>query len=248
MTQLKGVFWDVDGTLADTEMHVHRKAFNKAFSYFGLKWYWGEDLYEKLLDIAGGLNRIAFYIKQKNIDIDKNKIKAIHSKKQLFYQQILKEEIIPLRPGVGRLIKELAEHNISQWIVTTSGRKAIDALFVSSLAKYLYCFKGSITYEDVLNHKPKPDAYLKALSMSKLSKNECIVIEDSEIGLMSAKAANLKCIITISPWKKVDRTNFESADCVVNNLGESFSNSKFIIGPASKEGFINFSYLQKIIS
>ena len=35
MTWLKGVFWDVDGTLANTEMEGHRPAFNRAFSDLG---------------------------------------------------------------------------------------------------------------------------------------------------------------------------------------------------------------------
>ena len=36
MNKLKAVFWDVDGTLADTEMCGHRLAFNLAFKDFDL--------------------------------------------------------------------------------------------------------------------------------------------------------------------------------------------------------------------
>ena len=51
MKRLMAVLWDVDGTLADTEMFGHRVAFNKAFSEFGLDWFWDKHLYNKLLQI-----------------------------------------------------------------------------------------------------------------------------------------------------------------------------------------------------
>ena len=49
MLQLKGVFWDVDGTLADTELSGHRIAFNQSFEAYNLKWDWGPDKYIELL-------------------------------------------------------------------------------------------------------------------------------------------------------------------------------------------------------
>ena len=41
--KLKAVFWDVDGTLADSEMEGHRSAYNAAFMEEGLEWHWSED-------------------------------------------------------------------------------------------------------------------------------------------------------------------------------------------------------------
>ena len=40
MEKLDAVFWDVDGTLADTEMFGHRRAFNQAFVKAKIPWYW----------------------------------------------------------------------------------------------------------------------------------------------------------------------------------------------------------------
>jgi len=37
---LKAIIFDVDGTLANTEHDGHLKAFNEAFDYYGLDWYW----------------------------------------------------------------------------------------------------------------------------------------------------------------------------------------------------------------
>tara|TARA_B100000965_G_C18971422_1_gene489907 strand:- start:46 stop:237 length:192 start_codon:yes stop_codon:yes gene_type:complete len=61
MHKLKAVFWDVDGTIADTELCGHRVAFNLAFKDYDLDWNWNETKYLELLKTSGGLNRIIEY-------------------------------------------------------------------------------------------------------------------------------------------------------------------------------------------
>ena len=69
MNKLSAVFWDVDGTIADTELCGHRVAFNLAFKDFDLDWYWNENQYIDLLKISGGLNRIIYYRDEINSDL-----------------------------------------------------------------------------------------------------------------------------------------------------------------------------------
>ena len=59
---LQALFFDVDGTLADTES-AHLAAFNHAFAELGLDWHWDEALYTELLNISGGKERILHYWK-----------------------------------------------------------------------------------------------------------------------------------------------------------------------------------------
>ena len=40
MTYLEGVYWDLDGTIANTELEAHLPAFNFAFNDFNLNWNW----------------------------------------------------------------------------------------------------------------------------------------------------------------------------------------------------------------
>ena len=37
---LKAIIFDVDGTIANTGHDGHLKAFNEAFDFYGLDWYW----------------------------------------------------------------------------------------------------------------------------------------------------------------------------------------------------------------
>ena len=64
MTQLKALIFDVDGTLADTERDGHRLAFNAAFKEAGFDWFWDEELYGKLIEVAGGKERIQFFLNE----------------------------------------------------------------------------------------------------------------------------------------------------------------------------------------
>ena len=78
MTYLEGVYWDLDGTIANTELEAHLPAFNYAFNDFNLKWNWDRSTYIDLLKIAGGKNRISYYSKLINNFLDNNEVSKIH--------------------------------------------------------------------------------------------------------------------------------------------------------------------------
>ena len=80
MNNIEGVYWDLDGTIANTELEAHLPAFNKAFNDFDLNWYWDKSQYIKLLKINGGRNRINYYTKIINESIDCEIITKIHER------------------------------------------------------------------------------------------------------------------------------------------------------------------------
>jgi phosphoglycolate phosphatase-like HAD superfamily hydrolase len=80
-TNLEGVYWDLDGTIANTELEAHLPAFNHAFNDFGLDWNWDTNKYIQLLKINGGKNRIAYYSKSNNDELADDLIIKIHEKK-----------------------------------------------------------------------------------------------------------------------------------------------------------------------
>ena len=82
MTYLEGVYWDLDGTIANTELEAHLPAFNNAFHELGIDWNWDTNTYIKLLKINGGKNRIAYYAKCNNYDFSEDLTIKIHEKNQ----------------------------------------------------------------------------------------------------------------------------------------------------------------------
>ena len=250
INKLTTVFWDLDGTIADTEMYGHRLAFNKAFKNFGLDWNWDMGLYKNLLSISGGKRRIEYFARKNQNSLTLSDIQTIHGLKQNLYVELLEEKPIPLRNGVFRLLNELKNNNVNQWLVTTSGIKAVEALLKKSLSSYNDIFKGIITFEDVLNHKPHPEAYLEAINRSREDPNSILVIEDSLIGLKSSTAADLKCLVTMTSWNlnNFNKSDFSAAKSVVDTLGDENQTVNALYGLKPKLPYIDFHYLMELIN
>ena len=248
MHKLKAVFWDVDGTIADTELCGHRVAFNLAFKDYDLDWNWNETKYLELLKTSGGLNRIIEYRNEINSNLSENQCSKIQSRKRFYYKKLIQSGKIKVRDGVKRLINELSSFDIDQFIVTTSGRDSLEPFLKTSLSSHLDYFSGIITYEDVTKHKPFPDAYELAIQLSKRHKVNCIAIEDSMIGVEAANAANINCLMTLPPWSNSKHKISKSANACVNSLGNINKPSKLIYGKQLISHNVDFDYLTAIIN
>ncbi len=248
MNKLTAVFWDVDGTIADTEICGHRVAFNRAFKDFDLDWYWSKNAYIDLLKISGGLNRIIHYRNDTNSNITDEVCDKIQSRKRFYYKGLIQSGNIIIREGVLRLIDELASFGVKQFIVTTSGRKSLEPFLNASMKSYLKYFSQIITYEDVCNHKPFPDAYNLAIKLSNESLANCLAIEDSIIGVESTRAAKLNCLLTLPPWSSsVSKINKNANSCV-DSLGSNEKYSKLIYGKPLINNIVDYEYLTNIIN
>ena len=94
VTYLEGVYWDLDGTIANTELEAHLPAFNNAFNDLGIDWNWDTNTYIKLLKINGGKNRIAYYAKTNNHDFSDDLIRKIHEGHHLHH--VIDRDAFPL--------------------------------------------------------------------------------------------------------------------------------------------------------
>ncbi|WP_032524471.1 HAD-IA family hydrolase [Prochlorococcus marinus] len=241
MTYLKGVYWDLDGTIANTELEAHLPAFNHAFSDIGIDWNWDTNKYIQLLKINGGRNRIAHYSRLNNDYFSEDLILKIHEKKQFHYLELIKKNSVNLKTGVLRLINELYRKKIRQFIVTSSSRNQVDLLI-----KYLFNgfnpFEFIISSEDVDLKKPNPLPYLKAVQLSGIKKNNSIVFEDSNPGLKSSLAANLPTIFVPSNIPIVLEKNIK-LDCIIDSLGDGKHVANVIKGPKLKKSYVDYSFL-----
>lgn len=70
----------------------------------------------------------------------------------------------------------------------------------------------------IVTHKPAPDIYLKVLEDLGLDASECVVIEDSGIGVEAAVAAGLTVLVTVSTYTAED--DFSHAAVVLPSLGD----------------------------
>ena len=220
---LQALIFDVDGTLADTE-GAHRAAFNAAFAEAGLDWHWSEALYTRLLQVAGGKERIAHY--WRTVDpVAARSLRAqaltarIHAIKTLLYARQVEGGELALRPGVQRLIHEAHAAGMPMAIATTTTPANVDALlrtpFGADWRKYFVavCDGASAALK-----KPAPDVYHAALRGLGLPAYACIAFEDSENGLRAATAAGIPTIVTPTAYSALH--SFAGALLVLPHLGD----------------------------
>ena len=246
MGTLNVVFWDVDGTLADTEMDGHRPAFNRAFAELGLPLHWDRLEYAKRLEIPGGLRRVQQACGELSLSLDHDQLQQLRERKRLHYSEEIEAGAVGWRPGVKRLLSSLSNAGIQNWIVTSSGRASVEAL-LSVSPEEKSRFSGIITADDVQNGKPAPDLYQLAVSRAGVSAHDCLAIEDSLAGLDSALGVGLPCLLTPSPWEKELLRRFNDAVAVVNHLGEPDQPCRQSAGPTCAEGLVTVKYLQDLL-
>ena len=245
MTFLEGVYWDLDGTIANTELEAHLPAFNHAFKDLEINWNWDTTEYIQLLRINGGKNRIAYYSKINNNNFSDDFILKIHEKKQSHYLEYIKKNSVNFKTGVFRLIKELHRKKIRQFIVTSSSRNQVH-LLVENLFNGFNPFEFIISSEDVELKKPNPLPYLKAVQLSGIKKNNTIVFEDSNPGLISARAAKLPTIFVPSNIPTVLDENIK-LDFILDTLGDENNVANVIKGPKLKKSYVDLSFLNECL-
>ena len=220
MAELKCLLWDVDGTLADTERDGHRVAFNMAFEEAGLDRRWSVETYGELLKVTGGKERIKFDIERGDMpDMPYEKIAELHARKTVHYQTLIADGLIPLRPGVLRLLEEAYAAGVILGVATTTTPSALDALIEHSLGKEWFDRFAVLAAGDIVPHKkPAPDIYDYALEQLSMAAEHTVAMEDSGNGWLAARDAGLKCVVTINDYTA--NQDFTGADLVVSELGE----------------------------
>ena len=224
---MPALIFDCDGVMADTEQHGHLPAFNAMFEKFGLPVHWDVPTYAQKVKIGGGKERIASILTEEFVseaglptdpEVQRSLVQQWHMAKTEFYTTRINSGVVPARLGIARIATEAHSAGWKLAMASTSAKESVYAVLRhavgESLAGEFLVFAGDV----VPRKKPAPDIYNLALFELGLSADDCIVIEDSEIGLRAATSAGLRTVITVSGFTKEE--NFSGASLVVSSLGE----------------------------
>jgi len=243
---LRGLLFDFDGTIAETERFGQRVSYNHAFAELGLDWHWDETLYGDLLAVAGGKERLRYYLERYRPELLDDAIASgliieVHHAKIRHFAKIA--PTIPLRPGLLRLVREASAAGVLIAIATTASKAGVQALL--SQDQELAAMVSLIAANEAVDRKkPAPDVYIWALDRLGLDAADCVAIEDSSVGLRAALASHLPTIVTMSDYTAKD--DFTGASAVLSDLGERHEPARSIHGARPKDGLVDLAFLEMI--
>ena len=204
---IKAVLFDLDGLLVNTET-LGIKSITKILKDLGVK------LNKKEQNEYIGVSDQKFLedlFKKQRLNYNINDVMKKHFK---LYEFLLKNELKQFTGAIS-LPKKLKKKGFKLAIVSGSTRKQV--FIILNKLKIKKLFDAIITCEDNPNKsKPNPEPYLFALRKLRLKPSECIVIEDSESGVKSAKKAGIKVIGVINKG----RQNLSPSNKIVKNLNQ----------------------------
>jgi len=226
---LRALLFDLDGTLAETESHGHRPAYNDAFRELGLSFRWSERLYKRLLERPSGKERLHHYLQRYEPELGQHAeavsesqeawVDYVHEVKSQHFNRRLKEGQVPLRPGVARLLTEASDAGLRLAVVSNASARSIKSFLQHGLGRALAARISLVVGgESGFARKPAPDLYRHTLAKLKLAHYECIAIEDSAIGLAAARGAGIPTVITLNA--ETLSQDFLGATLVLDHLGE----------------------------
>lgn len=127
-------------------------------------------------------------------------------RKMLFDVHVFSDTVMVLR--------KLKENGLHTGLVTSANRDITQDILDHFALRPL--FDIIVTFDDCTKRKPHPEPYLKGAELLHVKPAECVVFEDSQIGLRAAKNAGMTCVIRINEKNK--NLNFDEADFVLDDL------------------------------
>lgn len=205
---IRGVLFDMDGVLADSEPFICQAAI-KMFDEIGLKVK--PDDFKPF--VGTGENRYIGGVAEKyGLKVDIEKVKA---RTYGIYQEIIRGRLKPL-PGAVGFVRKCRELGFKTAVATSADIVKMEAN-LREIGLPSSAFDATINGLDVENKKPFPDIYIKAAERIGLKPEECLVVEDAVSGIKAAKAAGCRCLAVTTSF---DRSRLTEADWVCESLDE----------------------------
>lgn len=232
------LIFDCDGVIVESE-ELHRLSYNECWAAAGLGFEWSYEFYERLQnEVGGGKEKMRWYFEREGWpaaagDADAERVQFIaglHRDKTEMYRRRVADGGVTARPGVLRLMDEAADAGLRLAICSAASADAV-ALVLERLvgpprlARFDVVLSGDFA-GDKTRKKPDPMIYDVARERLGVRAEDCVVVEDSRIGLLAAKAAGMRVLVTHTPYTASQ--DFEGADMVVDGLGEPGAAGKVI--------------------
>ena len=119
-------------------------------------------------------------------------------------------------PGVERLIAECRDNGVLMAVASSAMSKNVN--FIIDALKLRAYFHVILSGDGVTQAKPHPEIFEKTAHKLGLVPSDCVVIEDSFVGIEAAKRAGMKCVAVASTFPAQELRARTQADLVVQTL------------------------------
>jgi len=207
---LKGVLFDMDGVIVDTEP-LHHKAYHLMFDEVEIEV--SPELYQSFtgqstLNICKRLCD--------HFGVTKAPETLVQLKRKHFKHIFANDSSLQLIDGVLDIIKEYHERELKLVLASSASMLTINNIFERfDLNQY---FIAKFSGADLKQSKPHPEIFEKAAYATGYERKNCMVIEDSTNGIKAANAAGIFCVGYDSVHSK--NQDYTIANMVISDFSE----------------------------
>lgn len=207
---IKGILFDMDGVLFDTE-RISTESWLKTAEAMNI------DLPISFINSYKGLTikeSRKLYAQRFGSDFDYDEVRAY---KNAIVQEEIEKNGLPMKKGLLELLEYAKKNEIRMAVATSTGKVKAESYLQQS---QIYDYFQAAVYGDTLEvSKPEPDIYLEAARRIGLRAEDCFVIEDSPMGIQSGYRAGAR-VIHIPDQIKVLQDVLDKTYAVCADLSE----------------------------
>ena len=184
--RILGVIFDMDGLMLDTEK-LYTRFWKKAAEYYGF-----EMTDEHILGIRSMAAKFAC-TRLKGILGNSFDYYAVREKRRELMDEYIAAHGVEKKQGLDDLLKELSQRSIKLAVATATNRERTENYLRQT--EVIDYFDVIVTGDMIQNGKPAPDIYQTAAKALGLDSTDCIALEDSPNGILSAYRAGCKPVM-----------------------------------------------------
>jgi HAD superfamily hydrolase (TIGR01509 family) len=206
---IDGVIFDMDGVIVDSE-HVWNEARERLARERGGRWH--ADAQRDMM----GMSSLEWSRYMHDVIGLREPPEEISADVVRRLEAVYRYEL-PLIEGAAEAVARVAE----RWplgLASSSNRELID--LVLALGGLEPFFRATVSSEEVVHGKPSPDVYLEAARRLSVKPAACAAIEDSQSGILSAKAAGMRVVAIPNPRYPPGENALAEADVVLRAITE----------------------------
>lgn len=195
---MKGIIFDLDGTMVDNMM-IHHQAWQRKLASLGMNM-----TIEEIMNQIHGINE-EIVLKLFGDRFSQQQRRRISSEKEFEYRNIFRDQL-KLVDGLDEFLLQVRDSGVPMAIGTAAPPENVD--FVLDNLELRPFFKSVLHSGDVSKGKPDPEIFLTSAHNIGVPIEDCVVFEDSVVGAQTALNAGCTAVVVTTTHKESEFSHF----------------------------------------